>query len=114
MENFKQWLGERDPIMAEAFGIQTMKKGAKWLGKKGLPFALQAGITMADPVGISMHNMGGSNPNAPVSPNKESGTVVDDFFTRQAERRRHKRDSEMQIAAKQNQAQPGASFSKKV
>lgn len=106
MKYFEEWLIERDPNLAEAFGIQTMKKGAKWLGRKGLPFAMQAGMSVSDPASFIANN---GNLTAP-----DKHQVVDDYFTREAERRRGRQETDRENALKNNQAVGGGKFQSKI
>ncbi len=54
---FQDWLIQRDPQLAEAFGLQTMKKAGQFLGKKALPVAANVGMAFA----------GGNSSTAPVA-----------------------------------------------
>lgn len=84
--SFAEWLIIRDPEMSERFGLNTMSKVAKWTAKKALPFTIQAGMTLADPVSLITPQ----NPDKPISPNRELSFNMDDYMASRAERRRLK------------------------
>lgn len=82
--SFSEWLAVRDPELVERFGLETIGKGAKWMAKKGLPFAVQAGMSLSDPISI----MTPPKPDMPISPNRDLGVNMDDHLAAKAEKRR--------------------------
>ena len=84
--SFAEWLTIRDPELSERFGLNTMSKAARWTAKKAIPFTIQAGMTLADPVSI----ISPQSPDKPVSPNRELSFNMDDYMASRAERKRLK------------------------
>ncbi len=100
MKSFNEWLVERDPEMSEAMGLRTMGRAARWMGRKGLPFAVQAGMTLADPISLAAPPKPFMGHIPAPSPNRDAGSNVDDWLTMKADRERQEREKVAKIAAR--------------